>query len=325
MKPLRVGVIGAGGHARLHFDMFAKEPEIELAAIAELDPERLERALETHGAEKGYGDYREMLDSCELDIVEVLTMPAHLTPIVVECLERGFHTVIEKPVGMSSADAETMLEASKGCSGLHMVSVNRRYVPEVLATKRLVLERGGTVQVAAVYNKPVTTIGTSKLPVTPVPIICDAIHHVDLIRWMSGPSMETAAVPTYVYADAWSGEREGSFRYNAIIGMDTGGRGTMMSHYGVGGRIQRAEVHGEDFSAYLDLSAEPKVELYVDNALVEEPLDVEAVGGAEYNETRHFVDCIRQGTKPWSTLDDLVITTRLSEAIAGGTKGEVQA
>ena len=42
-------------------------------------------------------------------------------------------------------------------------------------------------------------------------------------------------------------------------------------------------------------------------------------------EMQDFVDCIRQGTKPWSTLDDLVITTRLSEAIAGGTKGEVQA
>ena len=325
MKPLRVGVIGVGGHARLHFDMFAKEPEIEVTAIAEINPERLKQAVATYQAGSGFDDYRKMFDSCELDIVEVLTMPAHLTPIVVECLERGYHTVIEKPVGMSSADAETMLEASKGSSGLHMVSVNRRFMPAVLATKRMVLERGGTVQVAAVYNKPVTTIGTSKLPVTPVPIICDAIHHVDLIRWMSGPSMERAAVPTYVYADAWSGEREGSFRYNAIVGLDTGGRGTMMSHYGVGGRVQRAEVHGEDFSAYLDLAAEPKVELYVENALVEEPLDLDAVGGAEYNETRHFVDCIRQGRKSWSTLDDLVVTMRLSEAIAAGTRGEVRA
>ena len=43
---------------------------------------------------------------------------------------------------------------------------------------------------------------------------------------------------------------------------DTGTFGTMMSHYGVGYRIQRAEVHGEDLSIYLDMTRGPRVEGY---------------------------------------------------------------
>ena len=133
-----------------------------------------------------------------------------------------------------------MLEASARSRGKAIVSVNRRYKPEVLATKRLVLERGGAVHVAATYNKPLTSLGTPEMAgIAPAPIICDAIHHVDLLRWLAGPALETAAHPTEVYAESWQGERPGSVRYDATVLFETGCRGVMMSHYGVGFRIQR--------------------------------------------------------------------------------------
>ncbi len=324
MERLRVGMIGAGGHAQSHFAMIAAEPEVELVAVAEIDPDRLARARQAHGPKHGFTDYRQMLDTCELDMVYVVTMPGHLTPIVLDCLERGLHTSIEKPVGMSSQDARQMLEASARSRGKAIVSVNRRYKPEVLATKRLVLERGGAVHVAATYNKPLTSLGTPEMAgIAPAPIICDAIHHVDLLRWLAGPALETAAHPTEVYAESWQGERPGSVRYDATVLFETGCRGVMMSHYGVGFRIQRAEAHAEDFSAYLDLTGEPKYALYADGKPRQGPLDLDAVGGPDFNETKHFVTCIREDKTPWSSLEDLVKTMEMCEAIAEGVKGAV--
>ncbi len=324
MERLRVGMIGAGGHAQSHFAMIAAEPEMELVAVAEIDPARLAKAREAHGPKHGFTDYREMLDTCDLDMVYAVTMPGHLTPIVLDCLERGLHISIEKPVGMSSQDARQMLEASARSRGKAIVSVNRRYKPEVLATKRLILERGGAVHVAATYNKPLTSLGTPEMAgIAPAPIICDAIHHVDLLRWLAGPALETAADPTEVYAESWQGERPGSVRYDATVLFETGCRGVMMSHYGVGFRIQRAEVHAEDFSAYLDLTGEPKYELYADGKPREGLLDLDAVGGPDFNETRHFVTCIREDQTPWSSLEDLVKTMEMCEAIAEGGKGKV--
>jgi predicted dehydrogenase len=97
----------------------------------------------------------------------------------------------------------------------------------------------------------------------------------------------------------------------------------MMSHYGVGYRIQTAEAHAEDLSAYLDLTRTPQVTLYREGRLCEDPLDLDAVGGADFNETRHFADCIFNDTEPWSPLEDAVKTMELCEAIERGHRGEV--
>lgn len=62
----------------------------------------------------------------------------------------------------------------------------------------------------------------------------------------------------------------------------------------------------EDFSAYFDLTrAEKGYEVYIDGAL-QDGLDLEPVGSPDYNETRHLLECMRDGKRPWSTLEDAV-------------------
>lgn len=322
MDQLNVAVVGCGGHAQSHFKMIADEPRLRLAAIAEIDGERLERARDEHGPEQAFSDYREMLEKTDLDVVYVETMPGHLLPIVLDCLARDIHVSVEKSPGMSSAETERMAEAARNSKAKTIVSLNRRYKPEVLAVRQMVRERGGAVHCGATYNKTLSTlVGPEMSTTAPDPIICDAIHHVDLLRWMAGSTEESAALPTEVYAEVQDGDRPGSHRHNAAIRFDTGAIGYMASHYGVGSRIQRAEVHAEDLSVYLDLTRSSRVEVYADGRAVDAPLDLQEVGGEGYNETQHFVDCILQDREPWSTLDDAVHTMRLCEAIRRGHKG----
>ena len=325
MDQLKVGIIGCGAHAPSHLRLIAAEPRLRLVGLTEIDAERRARAQAEWGFEQVYDDYRKMLDSGDLDLVHVLTMPGHLTPIVLECLERDLHTSVEKPPGMNSAETAQMAAAARQHKGKVMVSVNRRYIPEVLAVRRAVQERGGAVHCAATYNKPVTTIGTPEMAgITPDPIICDAIHHVDLLRWLAGNSPLEAARPVEVHAQVQDGERPGTNRHNAIIRFDTGALGVMMSHYGVGARVQRAEVHAEDLSIYLDLTGVPRCELYDARQPERDPeerLDLDPDGGPDFNEVSHFVDCILEDKTPWSTLDDAVHTVRLCEAIRRAHQG----
>ena len=44
---------------------------------------------------------------------------------------------------------------------------------------------------------------------------------------------------------------------------------------------------------------------------------------ADFNETRHFVTCIREDRTPWSNLEDLVKTMKFCEVIVEGVKGTV--
>jgi predicted dehydrogenase len=212
-----------------------------------------------------------------------------------------------------------MLEASRTSTGKAIVSFNRRYFPQILAVRRILQARGGATHVSAIYHK--RTFGWSNVEgrkVAPHPIICDAIHHVDLLRWLAGREEAEAADVDEVHADSWSGAREGTPCCNAIIRFANGCRGVMMSHYGVGERVQRADAHAEEFSVYLDLTRGVRIELFVEGRLQETPLDLQAVGGERFNETQHFVDCILNDAQPWSSLDDAVKTMELCEAIEKG-------
>ena len=333
MDELRVGVIGCGRHARSHFEMIAAEPRVRLVAIAELDDGRRAEA-EQFLSVPGYSDYRRMFDEHDLDIVHVVTMPAHLKAIVLDCIQRNINVSVEKSPGMNSQETQAMADAEAASGARAIVSLNRRYLPEVLAVRRLAREHGGTVNCGAVYNKALSGTAERFDSLLPPPIISDAIHHVDLLRWFAGPSEDRAAVPTEVYSVVADGPRPVEHRQNAVIRFDTGAIGSIESQYGVGGRIQRAEIHAQDFSAYLDLtSREKKVEMYrstpdiqprMTGARVEEPLDLEAVGGPGFNEVRHFVDCILEDSTPWSNLNDAVITMKLCEAIRSGHTGTLE-
>ena len=92
----------------------------------------------------------------------------------------------------------------------------------------------------------------------------------------------------------------------------------------MGTRIRRAEVHAEDFSAYLDLHpGEVTCELYetIDvspgqpnrGAPYEGELDLEPVGGPDFNETRHFVDCILEDRAP--SLDESLLQVFVSQTV----------
>ncbi|MCB0062848.1 MAG: hypothetical protein KDE19_12055, partial [Caldilineaceae bacterium] len=161
--------------------------------------------------------------------------------------------------------------------------------------------------------------------VVPPELTSDAIHHVDLIRWMTGRAQAEARIATQVYAHTWRGTGVPAPHHNAVIQFDDHTHGVMMSHFGVGYRIQSAEVHAEAMSAYLDLTGSPQVTLYLDGQLVEEPLALEGIGGPKFNETSHFVDCILNDTEPWSTIDDAVNTMDLCEAIVAGHQGKMPA
>ncbi|HRW03595.1 MAG TPA: Gfo/Idh/MocA family oxidoreductase [Caldilineaceae bacterium] len=321
---LNVGVIGCGGHAQSHFAMIKAEPRMKLVAIAEIDETRRNKAKADHQPQFAFADYRDLLDKTQLDVVYVVTLAGHLLPIIQECLGRNIHTSIEKAPGYTAAETRQMVAAAHASKAKAIVSFNRRYMPEILAVRQLAQARGGATQVAANYHKPASgMVPPDRQSVVPPELTSDAIHHVDLIRWMAGRTQAEARVATELYAHTWRGAGVPAPHHNAVIKFDDHTHGVMMSHFGVGYRIQSAEVHAEAMSAYLDLTSKPQVTLYLDGSLVDTPLDLDAVGGPNFNETRHFVDCILNDSQPWSTIDDAVKTMDLCEAIVAGHQGRL--
>jgi predicted dehydrogenase len=329
---LKVGVIGCGEHARGHFKMIELEPRMRLVAVADLDETRLARVRVEHGPEQTFQDYRAMLDAVELDAVYICTMPMAILPIALECLGRGVNASIEKPVGMDSRETRQMLAAARASGAVAMVSFDRRFQPEVLAARALLHERGGAEQVVANFHYPSLPDLYRDHPdpdlwrKLPPMIVCAGIHHVDLLRWLAGPSPAEAATAAEVFAHSWNGPREGTQRQNAIVRFDSGCHGAVMTHCGVGGG-RPVEAHAEDLSIYFDpagpfnLFGRVAPRMFVGGKPWEQPLDLDSVGGPHFNETTHFADCLLNGDKPWTSLDDAARSMELCEAILDGHKG----
>ena len=62
-RKVRVGMIGAGGMANaVHYPSLASFEDVEIAAICDIDPERLRKTAERYEVEKRYADYRRMVE-----------------------------------------------------------------------------------------------------------------------------------------------------------------------------------------------------------------------------------------------------------------------
>ena len=76
---LRVALIGAGSMATTyHYPSLASFPDVELAAICDLVPDKRERAAELFHIPRVYADYERMLSEIEPHAVYILMPPQHI-------------------------------------------------------------------------------------------------------------------------------------------------------------------------------------------------------------------------------------------------------
>ena len=109
---MRVGIIGAGGIAQLHGPAIRAVPGNEVVAVADSDPVRAKVLAEGVGGAPCYTDVRRMLDEAKPEAVHVLTPPQTHAEIAILAMEHGCHVLVEKPLALSTPDAERMVSTA---------------------------------------------------------------------------------------------------------------------------------------------------------------------------------------------------------------------
>jgi predicted dehydrogenase len=135
-----MGRVHAQAHARLrhHFPDVGLVPE--LVAVADEVPGRAEQAAAQFGFAAATPDWRELLTHPRVELVSV-TAPNWLhREIGVAVAEAGRHLWIEKPVGLTAADARAVADAAAAAGVQGAVGFNYRHAPAVTLARRLVGE-----------------------------------------------------------------------------------------------------------------------------------------------------------------------------------------
>ena len=144
MNKLRWGVLSTSNFALTKvIPAMLHAPHVEVAAIASRELSKAEAAAQRFGIAKVYGSYEALLADAEIDVV-YNPMPNHLhVPWSIKALEAGKHVLCEKPIGLSAAEAQQLLDASQQHPQLKiMEAFMYRLHPQWQRAKQIVREGG---------------------------------------------------------------------------------------------------------------------------------------------------------------------------------------
>lgn len=153
MSKVRWGILSTSNFAQAKvIPALLKCERVEVAAIASRDQARADEVAARFGIPKAYGSYEELLADSEIEVI-YNPAPNHLhVPWSIKALEAGKHTLCEKPIGLSAAEARQLLDASKKYPKLKvMEAFMYRHHPQWGRAKRIV-EEGGVGALRTIHS-----------------------------------------------------------------------------------------------------------------------------------------------------------------------------
>ena len=133
MKKLRAAVIGVGYLGNFHVQKYLSLPEVEVVGLVETNPAR-RAEIAARYAIPVFDELAPLLG--QLDLVSIVTPPAHHFEAARACLAAGIHVLVEKPVTASVAEAETLVALARAQACVFQVGHLERFNPAVLAVRR---------------------------------------------------------------------------------------------------------------------------------------------------------------------------------------------
>lgn len=190
--PVRCAVIGLG-MGRGHAHTFMEDQDATLAAVVDVDSDRLAAFEPELGKDALFTDYRDMLKQVEPDLV-MIALPNHLhQTVTLDALKAGAHVLCEKPMAMSVAEAETMHAAAESCGRRLGINFSQRFSPAHRALKNIT-DRGALGDIYHAYcswtrRDNIPRFGGwfgQKALSGGGPLIDLGVHRIDLCMWLMG-------------------------------------------------------------------------------------------------------------------------------------------
>lgn len=190
MKRLRAGVIGLGvGEA--HVRSYQAIEGVEVAAVCDIDPARLEEIGDRYGVGSRHRDYRAITENPDIDVVSICSYDDRHAEQLLSAFRNGKHAMVEKPVVLHRKEAENVFRALTDSKRKITSNLILRQSPRFRAVKQMIKagEFGDIFYIEGDYLHQIlwkiTEGWRSKMD-----FYCTfyggGIHLVDLMRWLVG-------------------------------------------------------------------------------------------------------------------------------------------
>jgi predicted dehydrogenase len=319
---IRLALIGCGEHSRSSHAMplarYAKQNpgEIELVAACDLDLERAKAFCNDFGFARAYSE-AEVLLSTERVAGCICVMPMdRIVSMAIMLLERKIPCVIEKPLGISVQEAETLAQVAEQTGTPHMVSVNRRFMPYLNLAKSWAAALGPVHYVRATQVRHARSESDF--------IWSTAIHALDALRFVAGDiiAFDAEVNRQAALSGTW---------YGVSLRFESGARGRIDVLPTAGMVEESYELFGEGFRAQVVAGSGPQRSLvcWRDGQVVLEQhcneAEPEDLRNGSYQEVVEFVQALKTGTSPKPTVAEILPSARICFSIADAAARPIEA
>jgi predicted dehydrogenase len=321
-KPLRIGLVGAGMVSRHHLLAWADiADQASVVAVADPSPENAARRATEFGISKSYADAEAMLESTELDAVDIAAPRAMHAPLVRLAAKRGLPVLCQKPLAPNLHEAIELAAEVKNQTRL-MVHENWRFRGYYRDAASWLREG----RIGNVKQAQLTLLTSGVLPgpdgLRPAlqrqpfmrrekrMLVAEVlIHHLDTLRMLLGPLRVTAAELSRSFSEM-AGEDGAVIQMKAADGAAVTVFASFAAHGFPAVQVDRLDILGNAGSIRLDgaqltcLGASPAERHY----------DLAGEYQGSYNRTiAHFVKSLRDNTPFETAPEDNIETLRLVE------------
>jgi predicted dehydrogenase len=308
---VKVGLVGLGFMGQQHFQVYQDMENVDLVAVCDTIPERVGETAPSVGGNIGEADeidlseqaryvcFSEMLDSEELDLVDICT-PTYLhAEMTVQALEAGNHVVCEKPMARTVSQCDEMIEAAEKTGKMLFIAQCIRFWPEYEVLAQMVEDGDlGEIKAARFVRKSPTPGWASEGWLMDEELSGGAlldlhIHDVDYIMSIFGKPNAVLARGTNIVSEGAPVDHvDTQYLYNDFVCTAQGGWVMPDSFpFDMG-----FEVLGSEGLLAFSVNNDPMLQWYPFDGEPETP-DYEPGTGYE-NELAYFVECVESGTPP---------------------------
>jgi myo-inositol 2-dehydrogenase/D-chiro-inositol 1-dehydrogenase len=314
MDSVRVGMVGSGFVAAIHYEALRRVAGVEVVAVSSPTPGNAARFACERRIAHAFTDVRALLDRKEIDLV-VLGLPNDLhCETTVLAADAGKHVVVEKPMAMNLAECDRMIAACERAGVILAYAEELCFAPKYVRLKQLVdegaLGRIHLVKQSEKHDGPHTDwfydTDRSGGGVT----FDMGCHAIEFFRWLLGKPAITSAyaqLSTHVHAGKTKGDDEAIL----VLTFEGGAVGLAEESWTKpGGMDDRAEVFGDAGQAYADILHGNALRTYSRDGYgyaVEKagptrgwsfPVFEEIWNYGFPQEMEHFAACVRDGKTP---------------------------
>jgi len=207
MPKIKLIQCGVGHHGKSWSEVTPRHDDFDLVAIVDIVP----AALEAAGAfanlprDRWFSSLDEAVEKVDADAVLTVTPPLVHVEHAKLAFSRGMHLITEKPIADSLANAKLMVDLAERANRQLMVTQNYRYMPAPRRLRSLLAE------------KPVGELGHGHIDfyiagdftgsfrqTMDYPLLVDmAIHHLDLLRAVTGKNIRRVTAHTFNPSWSW--------------------------------------------------------------------------------------------------------------------------